>query len=126
MQKRGIDSKLFQSSGSPRPMLLQSRNLITQMRSDTFRLMEFSMAQRMLLGGAVSFFILAIGVSPPKAGPRPKQQADIPRAHDPQLVVELFAAAPDIVHPINIDFDRQGRLLVIESHTHFRPQNYKG
>src|SRR5262245_11243208 len=49
-----------------------------------------------------------------------------PRCHDPRLVVELFAAAPDIVHPIGIAFDARGRLLVIESHTHFRPANYEG
>ena len=51
---------------------------------------------------------------------------EIPHAADPRLVVELFAAAPDIVHPIGIDFDSRGRLLVIESHTHFRPANYQG
>ncbi|HXD86921.1 MAG TPA: PVC-type heme-binding CxxCH protein, partial [Urbifossiella sp.] len=49
-----------------------------------------------------------------------------PRSADPRLVVELFAAAPDIVHPIAMDFDSKGRLLVVESHTHFRPKNYKG
>jgi putative membrane-bound dehydrogenase-like protein len=52
--------------------------------------------------------------------------SDAPHAHDPRLVVELFAAAPDIVHPIGIDFDHKGRLLVIESHTHFPPKDYKG
>lgn len=52
--------------------------------------------------------------------------ADGPRAHDPRLCVEPFAAAPDIVHPIGIAFDARGRLLVIESHTHFRPPNYQG
>jgi putative membrane-bound dehydrogenase-like protein len=51
---------------------------------------------------------------------------DAPRSHDPRLVVELFAAAPDIVHPIGLDFDHKGRLLVIESHTHFPPRGYKG
>lgn len=51
---------------------------------------------------------------------------DPPRAHDPRLEVQLFAASPDIVHPVNLDFDSKGRLLVIESHTHFRPPNYDG
>jgi putative membrane-bound dehydrogenase-like protein len=51
---------------------------------------------------------------------------DAPRAADPRLVVEKFAAAPDIVHPIGMDFDHRGRLLVIESHTHFPPKGYKG
>jgi len=52
--------------------------------------------------------------------------ADPPRADDDRLTVELFAAAPDIVHPVCLDFDARGRLLVIESHTHFPPPNYKG
>ncbi len=51
---------------------------------------------------------------------------DAPRSHDPRLIVERFAAAPDIVHPVGIAFDRKGRLLVIESHTHFPPKGYKG
>jgi putative membrane-bound dehydrogenase-like protein len=51
---------------------------------------------------------------------------DAPRAHDPALEVTCFAAAPDIVHPVGAAFDRRGRLLVIESHTHFRPKDYKG
>ena len=41
-------------------------------------------------------------------------------------MIERFAAAPDIVHPIGMAFDGRGRLLVIESHTHFRPENYQG
>ena len=55
-----------------------------------------------------------------------KPSSELPHAHDSRLEVKLFAAAPDIVHPIGIDFDSRGRLLVIESHTHFRPANYKG
>lgn len=53
-------------------------------------------------------------------------EEDAPRALDARLVVERFAAAPDIVHPVSMTFDRRGRLLVIESHTHFRPANYQG
>jgi putative membrane-bound dehydrogenase-like protein len=49
-----------------------------------------------------------------------------PRAADPGIVVELFAQAPDIVHPVAVTIDQRGRLLVIESHTHFRPKNYQG
>jgi putative membrane-bound dehydrogenase-like protein len=51
---------------------------------------------------------------------------DQPVSADPRLVVELFAAAPNIVHPIAMDFDSKGRLLVIESHTHFPPTKYAG
>jgi putative membrane-bound dehydrogenase-like protein len=57
---------------------------------------------------------------------QPKKPLDVPTSADPRLVVELFAASPDIVQPIAMDFDSKGRLLVIESHTHFRPANYKG
>src|SRR5262245_33987542 len=52
--------------------------------------------------------------------------ADNPKSLDPRLVVEPFAAAPDIVQPIAADFDSKGRLLVVESHTHFRPAKYTG
>src|SRR5438105_10517381 len=52
--------------------------------------------------------------------------AQEPKISDPRLVVELVAAAPDIVHPISCDFDAKGRLLVIESHTHFAPKDYQG
>src|SRR6266496_4470589 len=76
---------------------------------------------------AVAAILLACGgwtLLPGK--PAAKPGADIPKASDPRLQVELFAAAPDIVHPIGIDFDSKGRLLVIESHTHFPPKGYKG
>lgn len=61
-----------------------------------------------------------------RAEPEGTREADSPKTSDPRLEVVLFAAAPDIVHPIGIDFDSKGRLLVIESHTHFRPEGYKG
>ncbi len=54
------------------------------------------------------------------------KDAQSPRCADERLRVDLFAAAPDIVHPIGIAFDQRGRLLVVESHTHFRPQDYRG
>jgi putative membrane-bound dehydrogenase-like protein len=55
-----------------------------------------------------------------------KKPLDFPKVLDPELEIHLFATSPDIVHPVGITFDAKGRLLVIESHTHFRPQNYKG
>jgi putative membrane-bound dehydrogenase-like protein len=60
------------------------------------------------------------------AAPVIAQHRDEPRASDPALQVALFAASPDIVHPVGIAFDHRSRLLVIESHTHFRPKDYKG
>ena len=51
---------------------------------------------------------------------------DDPTSRDPQLVIEQFAAEPDIVTPTGIVIDTLGRVLVVESHTHFRPPDYAG
>ncbi|OYP35816.1 PVC-type heme-binding CxxCH protein [Rhodopirellula sp. MGV] len=40
--------------------------------------------------------------------------------------IELVLAEPDIATPVMCVFDSQGALLVIESHTHFPPENYAG
>jgi putative membrane-bound dehydrogenase-like protein len=75
----------------------------------------------------VAIFLLFSWLAPfAKAKPPDDPKTDVPRAHDQRLVVELFAASPDIVHPIGIAFDRKGRMLVIESHTHFPPEHYQG
>jgi len=71
---------------------------------------------------AVSLSLILAAVDTIAAQP----PANVPKASDPRLVVELVAAAPDIVHPIACDVDAKGRLLVIESHTHFAPKDYKG
>ncbi len=49
-----------------------------------------------------------------------------PRSVDPRLVFERIAAEPEIVTPTGLAVDARGRVLVIESHTHFRPKGYKG
>jgi putative membrane-bound dehydrogenase-like protein len=49
-----------------------------------------------------------------------------PKVLDPRLVFERIAAEPEIVTPTGIAVDGRGRILVIESHTHFRPPNYSG
>jgi putative membrane-bound dehydrogenase-like protein len=49
-----------------------------------------------------------------------------PRSVDPRLVFERIAAEPEIVTPTGIAVNSQGRVLVIESHTHFRPKGYQG
>ncbi|MBN9118732.1 MAG: c-type cytochrome [Planctomycetes bacterium] len=72
-----------------------------------------------------SLALLAACVLAATATAQPKPP-DAPVSADKRLVVEPFAAAPDIVHPIALDFDAKGRLLVVESHTHFRPANYGG
>jgi putative membrane-bound dehydrogenase-like protein len=49
-----------------------------------------------------------------------------PTTSDPRLVIERFAADPDIVTPTGVAVDAKGGVLVIESHTHFRPDGYQG
>lgn len=51
---------------------------------------------------------------------------DPPKSTDPSAKISLFAAEPAIVTPIGATVDSHGRLLVIESNTHFRPANYQG
>jgi putative membrane-bound dehydrogenase-like protein len=50
----------------------------------------------------------------------------LPTATDARLKIELFAAEPEIVTPCGIAVDAHGNVLVVESHTHFRPENYVG
>jgi putative membrane-bound dehydrogenase-like protein len=49
-----------------------------------------------------------------------------PVVTDPDLVLELVAAEPDIVTPTGIAVDSKGRIWCIENNTHERPANYKG
>jgi putative membrane-bound dehydrogenase-like protein len=49
-----------------------------------------------------------------------------PQVLDERLQVQLVAAEPDVVTPTGLAVDARGRVLVIESHTHFRPDGYKG
>ncbi len=67
--------------------------------------------------GIVVTSMLAIGGAP---------AATPPRLLDSRLIFERIAAEPEIVTPTGIAVDRQGRVLVIESHTHFRPAGYQG
>lgn len=49
-----------------------------------------------------------------------------PHVTSSRYKLELIASEPQIVTPIGVAFDRKGRLLVVESHTHQRPKEYKG
>ncbi|REJ84652.1 MAG: hypothetical protein DWQ34_10725 [Planctomycetota bacterium] len=49
-----------------------------------------------------------------------------PRSLDPRIKIELFAEQPQVRTPTGVDVDRQGRVWVIESNTHFRPDDYDG
>jgi putative membrane-bound dehydrogenase-like protein len=53
-------------------------------------------------------------------------QAAEPRVLVDGCQLELIAKEPDIVTPIGTAVDAKGRLLVVESHTHERPPDYKG
>jgi putative membrane-bound dehydrogenase-like protein len=79
-----------------------------------------AMTNLRLLQTVAILFVVACGATAHAAA------SEAPHTSDPRLEVVCFAEAPEIRHPINLDFDRQGRLLVIESHTHFRPANYEG
>jgi len=68
---------------------------------------------------------LWIAISSATAGGNPSTSPP-PRSLDSRLVFERIAAEPDIVTPTGIAVDGRGRVLVIESHTHFRPKNYQG
>ena len=53
------------------------------------------------------------------------------RAAEPRVLVEgcqleLVAKEPEIVTPVGVAFDDKGRLLVVESHTHKRTEDYQG
>lgn len=49
-----------------------------------------------------------------------------PQLSDPSLEVSLYAQEPLIQTPIGCAIDPNGRLLVIESQTHFRPKDWTG
>ena len=50
----------------------------------------------------------------------------LPETKDKRLTIELFAAAPKIKHPTGLSIDKNSRVYVIESHTHFPPEGYDG
>ncbi|HEY2838608.1 MAG TPA: PVC-type heme-binding CxxCH protein [Pirellulales bacterium] len=49
-----------------------------------------------------------------------------PTTADARLTIERFATDPRIVTPTGIAVEANGRVLVVESHTHFRPEDYAG
>jgi putative membrane-bound dehydrogenase-like protein len=75
-----------------------------------------------MLGFALGLWITVSSVAATGSVPTPAP----PRTLDPRLVFELIAAEPEIVTPTGLAIDQRGRILVIESHTHFRPNDYKG
>lgn len=49
-----------------------------------------------------------------------------PKVLDPDLRLQLFAAEPNIVTPVGIAIDKEHRIFVVESHTHFPKKDYPG
>jgi putative membrane-bound dehydrogenase-like protein len=69
---------------------------------------------------------LWIAVSSASLGAAGVASSSLPQTLDSRLVFERIAAEPEIVTPTGIAVDHRGRILVVESHTHFRPAAYQG
>ncbi|QDT90520.1 PVC-type heme-binding CxxCH protein [Gimesia algae] len=54
------------------------------------------------------------------------EEIKTPRSLDDRVKIELFASEPDIVTVTGLTVDQHNRVFVVESHTHFRPENYQG
>jgi putative membrane-bound dehydrogenase-like protein len=53
-------------------------------------------------------------------------EVSVPAVVDDRLELKLVAAEPELVTPVGVAVDPRGGILVIESHTHFRPERYDG
>ncbi|MBX9678374.1 MAG: hypothetical protein K2X38_06395 [Gemmataceae bacterium] len=49
-----------------------------------------------------------------------------PKVEEPGYELELVLSEPKIATPVSLAVDKKSRVWFIESHTHFRPQNYAG
>ena len=70
-----------------------------------------------------------VSMLPWPAVPLPAQAPtapETPKLTDPALQVTLFAQEPLIQQPIGMTFTRDGKLLVIQSNTHFPPRDFQG
>ena len=54
------------------------------------------------------------------------QEIETPKVLEPDWQIELVLSEPEIVTPTACCFDKQGRLFVVECHTHFPPDDYSG
>lgn len=54
------------------------------------------------------------------------QGAEKPKSLDSNFELQLFVDDSMVSTPVGCTIDGKGRLLVVESHTHFRPDNYHG
>jgi putative membrane-bound dehydrogenase-like protein len=65
---------------------------------------------------SLTLLVASLALSAPEA----------PQVLDDRLQIQLVAEHPDVRTPTGIAVDERGRVLVIESHTHFPPPNYDG
>ena len=54
------------------------------------------------------------------------QDGATPKSADSAIAFTKFAGSDLIKHPTGITFTREGKLLAVESHTHFKPKGYTG
>jgi putative membrane-bound dehydrogenase-like protein len=75
-----------------------------------------------MIGAGIGLWIALSATITSQTAPK----SEPPHSVDPRLIFERIAAEPEIVTPTGLAIDHRGRVLVIESHTHFRPKDYKG
>src|SRR5688500_6531455 len=54
------------------------------------------------------------------------EPAEMPKVPDGRPQLQLVRNSPEVRTPTGIGVDEKGRVLVIESHTHFPPEKYDG
>lgn len=64
--------------------------------------------------------------APPKAPVVPEEVPAQIQILQPGVKLTLVAEHPDLVTPTGVDVDAEGRVWVVASHTHFRPEGYVG
>lgn len=74
--------------------------------------------------GVVALLMVALAAWFSPTGARGEDP--LPEVRDHRLQLEVLVEAPDLVTPTGIAVDRKGRIFVVESHTHFPPEDYSG
>jgi len=73
-----------------------------------------------------AFAMLALVTSATGDDAKPDTDRPDPTTTDARLTIQRFAADPQIVTPTGVAVEPNGRVLVVECHTHFRPEDYAG
>ena len=80
--------------------------------------MSCTLNHLLMIGGAVSLLLMPAGSM--------GQEIESPVPVDNRLRITSVVTEPQLVTPTAIAVDRDGSTLVIECHTHFRPDDYQG